>query len=77
MTPKGFVTAEATRRALHKLFQGDVEADPLAALRLALSDDLKPTDSKGRWKPSPLLLLSALFAGGLVGIFLYFTISSR
>lgn len=71
------MTPEVTRRALEKLFQRDVEADPLAALRLALSDDLKPTDAKGRWRPSSLLVLSVFFVAVLAGIFLYFTIGSR
>ena len=47
-----------------------------ALLRL-LADDLKPVDEKGRWKPSPLLILVAVLLSALIGVFFYFTFGAH
>ena len=43
----------------------------------SLSDELKPVDEKGRWKPSPLLVLTVVLLCALVGVFIYFSIGGR
>ena len=43
----------------------------------SLADNLKPVDAKGRWKPSPLLLLISLIVCALAGVFFYFTLGGR
>ena len=43
----------------------------------SLSDELKPVDEKGRWKPSPLLVLLFVLLCALIGVFLYFSIGGR
>jgi hypothetical protein len=73
MDSRGNVTLEETRQALRQLYLRDEEANLQVALLLALSDDLKPVDSRGRWRPSPLLLLVALLVLALIAIFVYFS----
>jgi hypothetical protein len=72
MDPRGNATPEETREALRQLYLHDEETNLQASLLLALSDDLKPVDSKGRWKPSSLLILFALLVLVLIAIFVYF-----
>jgi hypothetical protein len=43
----------------------------------SLSDELKPVDEKGRWKPSPLLVLTVVLLCALAGVFIYFSIGGR
>lgn len=73
MDPRGNVTPEETRQALRQLYLHDKETNLQAALLSALSDDLKPVDSRGRWRPSSLLILVALLALTLIAIFVYFS----
>ena len=73
MDSRGNVTLEETRQALRQLYLRDEEANLQVALLLALSDDLKPVDSRGRWRPSPRLLLVALLVLALIAIFVYFS----
>jgi hypothetical protein len=73
MDPRGNVTPEETRQALRQLYLHDQEANLQAALVSALSDDLKPVDSRGRWRPSSLLILVSLLAVTLIAIFVYFS----
>ena len=47
------------------------------ALLESLSDELKPVDEKGRWKPSPLLVLTVVLLCALVGVFIYFSVGGR
>jgi len=74
MDLRGNVTLEETRHALRQLYRHDEETNLLAALLLALSDDLKPVDSKGRWRPSSLLILVAALVLALIAIFIYFSL---
>jgi hypothetical protein len=74
MNSRGYVTVEETRDALNRIYQQDGETNLQAAFLLALSDDLKPIDSKGRWRPSSLLILISLLLCALVAIFIYFSI---
>ena len=73
MDSRGNVTPEEIRQALRQLYLRDEEANIQVALLLALSDDLKPVDSRGRWRPSPLLILVALLVLALIAIFVYFS----
>jgi hypothetical protein len=77
MDAQGHVTPEEIRRALLSMYRGDTESNLRQALLRLLADDLKPVDEKGRWKPSPLLILVALLVCALIGIFFYFTLGAR
>jgi hypothetical protein len=77
MDAQGHVTPEEIREALLSMYQGDSESNLQQALLRLLSDDLKPLDEKGRWKPSPLFILVALLVCALIGVFFYFTIGAR
>ncbi len=68
---------EEIRLALLSIYRGDTESNLQQALLRLLADELKPVDEKGRWKPSPLLILVALLVCALIGIFLYFTLGAR
>jgi hypothetical protein len=59
------------------MYRGDPESNLQQALLRLLADDLKPVDEKGRWKPSPLLILVAVLACAVVGVFFYFTLGAH
>ncbi len=65
------------RAALRSVYREDPESNLQKALLRVLADDLKPVDEKGRWKPSPLLLLIAVLVCALIGVFLYFTLGAH
>ncbi len=65
------------RAALRLVYREDPESNLQKALLRVLADDLKPIDEKGRWKPSPLLLLIAVLVCALIGVFLYFTLGAH
>jgi hypothetical protein len=69
----GNITPEETREALRVLYCNDNETNLQKAFLGALSDDLKPVNKRGGWKPSSLLVLLAVFALALAGVFFYFT----
>ncbi len=77
MDAQGHVMPEEIRLALLSIYRGDTESNLQQALIRLLADELKPVDEKGRWKPSPLLILVALLVCALIGIFLYFTVGAR
>ena len=77
MDAQGHVTPEEIRRALLTMYRDDPESNLQQALLRLLADDLKPIDERGRWKPSPLLILVAVLVCVLVGVFFYFTIGAR
>jgi hypothetical protein len=77
MDVQGHVTPEEIRRALLTMYRDDTESNMQQALLRLLADDLKPIDERGRWKPSPLLILVAVLVCVLVGVFFYFTIGAR
>ena len=74
MDAQGHVSAQEVRDALKSLYRADLESDLQKALLRSLADDLKPVDEKGRWKPSPLLILFLLLACALAAVFFYFTL---
>jgi hypothetical protein len=55
----------------------DAESNLQNALLESLSDELKPVDEKGRWKPSPLLVLTIVLLCTLIGVFIYFSIGGH
>ena len=77
MDAQGHVSPEEVRAALIAIYHGDPESNLQKALLRVLADDLKPVDEKGRWKPSPLLLLVALLICALIGVFFYFTLGAH
>ena len=74
MEPAGYVTPEEVRLALQKVHSEGIETNPEKALRHALTDDLKPVDEQGRWKPSSLVILVGFLICALLGVFLYFSL---
>lgn len=77
MDTQGHVSPEEIRSALRSLYHEDPETNLQKTLLRHLADDLKPVDEKGRWKPSPLLLLIALVAFAFLGVFFYFTLGAH
>ena len=77
MDAQGYISAEEVRQALKQLYRSDAESNLQNALRESLSDELRPVDEKGRWKPSPLLVLTVVLVCALAGVFIYFSIGGR
>ena len=77
MDAQGYISAEEVRQALRKIYFADAESNLQNALRESLSDELRPVDEKGRWKPSPLLVLTVALLCALAGVFIYFSIGGR
>jgi hypothetical protein len=77
MSAEGYISPEEVRHALRSIYRGDAESNLQKALVAALSDDLKPVDERGRWRPSPLLLLAFFLLCALSGVFLYFSVGGR
>ena len=77
MNAQGYISAEEVRQALREIYRSDVESNLQTALLRSISDELKPIDERGRWKPSPLLALLFVLLCALVGVFLYFSLGER
>ena len=77
MDVQGYISAEEVRQALRKIYFADAESNLQNALRESLSDELRPVDEKGRWKPSPLLVLTVVLLCALAGVFIYFSVGGR
>jgi hypothetical protein len=77
MDTQGYISPEEVRQALRQIYRTDAETNLRSSLIEALSDELKPIDEKGRWKPSALLLLSFFLLCALLGIFVYFSVGGR
>jgi hypothetical protein len=77
MDALGYISAEEVRQALRQIYRSDAESNLQNALLESLSDELRPLDEKGRWKPSPLLVLTVVLLCALVGIFIYFSVGGR
>ena len=77
MDAQGYISAEEVRQALRQIYRSDAESNLQNALRESLSDELRPVDEKGRWKPSPLLVLTVALLCALAGVFIYFSIGGR
>jgi hypothetical protein len=77
MDANGYISEEEVRQALIQIYRSDIESNLQNSLLESLSDELKPVDEKGRWKPSPLLVLTVVLLCALVGIFTYFSVGGR
>ena len=77
MDALSYISAEEVRQALRQIYRSDAESNLQNALLESLSDELRPVDEKGRWKPSPLLILTVVLLCALVGIFIYFSVGGR
>jgi hypothetical protein len=74
---QGYISPEEVRQALREIYRSDVESNLQTAFLQSISDELKPIDERGRWKPSPLLVLLFVLLCALVGMFLYFSLGER
>ena len=77
MDAQGYISAEEVRQALRRIYLSDAESNLQNALLNSLSDELKPVDEKGRWKPNPLIVLTIVVLCALAGVFIYFSIGGR
>ena len=77
MDALGYISAEEVRQALRQIYRSDAESNLQYALLESLSDELRPVDEKGRWRPSPLLVLTVVLLCALLGIFIYFSVGGR
>jgi hypothetical protein len=77
MDALSYISAEEVRQALRQIYRSDAESNLQNALLESLSDELRPVDEKGRWKPSPLLVLTVVLLCALAGIFIYFSVGGR
>ena len=77
MDSLGYISAEEVRQALRQIYLSDAGSNLQNALLESLSDELKPVDEKGRWKPSPLLVLTVVLLCTLIGVFIYFSIGGH
>lgn len=77
MAGQSYISPQEVRQALRSVYRNDVESNLQKALLSSLSDGIKPVDDKGRWKPSPVLILLAALAFALAGVFLYFSVGGQ
>ena len=77
MDTQGYISLEEVRQALRQIYRSDAEINLQSSLLESLSDELKPIDEKGRWRPSPLLILTLVLLCALLGVFVYFSLGAR
>ena len=77
MDSQGYISPQEVRQALRQIYRRDAEINLQSSLLESLSDELKPIDEKGRWRPSPLLILMLVLLCALLGIFVYFSMGGR
>jgi hypothetical protein len=77
MDTQGYISRDEVRQALRQIYLSDPESHLESSLLEFLSDELKPIDEKGRWKPSPLLILTLVLMCALLGVFVYFSVGGR
>jgi hypothetical protein len=76
MDTQGYISPQEVRQALRQIYRADAEINLQSSLLESLSDELKPIDEKGRWRPSPLLILSLVLLCALLGVFVYFSLGA-
>lgn len=76
MTAKGqsYVRLADTRRALRLLYREDPESSVKRTLLRLFEDELTPIDTRGRWRPSKLLIILAGAGLTVASVFAYFSI---
>lgn len=77
MRTRGYVTIAETRQALRAIYREDDETNLQKALLRAFSDDIKPLDESGRWRPSSLLILVGVLILAILGVFAYFSLGGK
>ena len=77
MDTQGYISPQEVRQALRQIYRADAEINLQSSLLESLSDELKPIDEKGRWRPSPLLILTLVLLCALLGVFVYFSLGAR
>jgi hypothetical protein len=77
MNTHGYISAKEVREALKQIYRSDAETDLQSSVLEFLADELKPIDEKGRWRPSPLLILTLVLMCALLGVFVYFSVGGR
>jgi hypothetical protein len=77
MDSQGYISPQEVRQALRQIYRSDAEINLQSSLLESLSDELKPIDEKGRWRPSPLLILTLVLLCALLGVFVYFSVGGR
>lgn len=77
MDAQGYISPDEVRQALRQIYLSDAETNLQSSLLESLSDELKPIDEKGRWRPSPLLILTLVLLCALLGVFVYFSVGGR
>ena len=77
MDTQGYISLEEVRQALRQIYRSDAEINLQSSLLESLSDELKPIDEKGRWRPSPMLILTLVLLCALLGVFVYFSVGGR
>ena len=77
MDTQGYISLEEVRKALRQIYRSDAEINLQSSMLESLSDELKPIDDKGRWRPSPLLILTLVLLCALLGVFVYFSVGGR
>jgi hypothetical protein len=77
MDTQGYISLEEVRQALRHIYLSDAETNLQSSLLESLSDELKPINEKGHWKPSPLLILTLVLLCALLGVFVYFSVGGR
>ena len=74
MDTRGYISPQEVRQALRQIYRSDTETNLQNSLLDFFSDELKPIDEKGRWRPSPLLIITFVLLCALLGIFVYFSV---
>jgi hypothetical protein len=77
MDAQGYISPKEVRHALRQIYRIDTETNLQSSLLESLSDELKPINENGRWKPSPLLVLAFFLLCALLGVFVYFSVGGR
>jgi len=77
MDSQSYISPQEVRQALRQIYRSDAEINLQSSLLESLSDELKPIDEKGRWRPSPLLILTLVLLCALLGVFVYFSVGGR
>ena len=73
MNTRSYVTTAEARTALRAIYRTDPETDLMIAFMRTFQDDLTPIDSKGRWRPSKLVVLVSAILCVVVTVFVYFS----
>jgi hypothetical protein len=73
MNTRGYVTTSEARAALRAIYRVDPEIDPMIAFMRMFQDDLTPIDTKGRWRPSRLVVLVGAILCVVMAVFVYFS----